>query len=145
VVGYATPKPSKIRQISDKSVAKLAIGAKTKVCKQKANNRSSAITAQLNSSYRIHFGRGSQRSILSFAFTDSWLDWSEKTKNTPTVMVKPLVRSPPNILLSCHKRLASVEETAVGFEQPSITDHVISENQLPILSQNIRNPRSTWV
>jgi hypothetical protein len=37
-----------------------------------------------------------------------------------------------------------VDEAEVRFEQPQ-TDHVISEIQLPILSQNIHDPRFAWV
>ena len=57
--------------------------------------------------------------------------------------VKAFILYPPICLYHSIKD-QRVEEAEVGIEERQ-TDHVISENQLPILSQNIRDPWSAWV
>ena len=85
LVGVKYPKAPKIRQISDKSVGKLAISGKTKACTKKAKQKClSAITAQPCQILQNAIRWRDPRDPLSFVLPLFRLEWSEFTKNTST-------------------------------------------------------------
>jgi hypothetical protein len=85
---------------------------------------------------------GSQRSaVLCFPFSDLiGQNWPKNTSNCGVQAVRPISTN----FFSHPTKDQRLQESEVGFEQPR-TDHMISENRLPIPNQNIHDSRSAWM